>query len=97
MVAGASRRNVHRPVTLGYLEAVGAGLRLGMLRVALGLVAAVAVGRPLASLLSGVGSRDPRTLAAVAVVFPAVALAASARHALRAGRVDPVSMIRERA
>jgi predicted permease len=58
--------------------------------VVLGTAGALAVARLLKSLLSGVTSADPATLAAVAVLLSVVGLAASLVPARRAMRVDPV-------
>ncbi len=67
------------------LTAVGAGL---------GIVAALAAGSVLASLLFGVTPRDPITLTGVVVVLAAVAMVASWLPARRAARVDPLVAMR---
>jgi len=67
------------------LTAVGAGL---------GIVAALAAGSVVASLLFGVTPRDPITLAGVVVVLAAVAMLASWLPARRAARVDPLVAMR---
>jgi putative ABC transport system permease protein len=67
------------------LTAVGAGL---------GIVAALAAGSIVASLLFGVTPRDPVTLAGVVVVLAAVAMLASWLPARRAARVDPLVAMR---
>ena len=67
------------------LTAVGAGL---------GIVAALAAGSVVASLLFGVTARDPITLAGVVVVLAAVAMVASWLPARRAARVDPLVAMR---
>jgi putative ABC transport system permease protein len=66
--------------------------------IALGLVAgavgAGALSRAIESLLFGVKPSDPATFSAVALVLAAIAYAASAIPALRAGRVDPMLALR---
>jgi predicted permease len=71
------------------------GMRTALVGVAIGLAAALALGRVLASLLYGVRASDPATFAAVAAVLCAVALAASLLPAMRAARIDPVRTLRE--
>ena len=71
------------------------GMRTALVGVAIGLAAALALGRVLASLLYGVRASDPATFAAVAALLCAVALAASLLPALRAARIDPVQTLRE--
>jgi len=65
----------------------GAGLVIGM-------AAAVAVGRWMASLLSGVSPYDPLTYAAVAVVVLAMSAVACYLPARRASKVDPLELLR---
>ena len=91
---------------LGIRMALGAGqsdlrgmvLRQGMSPVlaglAVGIVAAILVGRLMESLLFGVSAFDPLTAAIVAMVVVAVALAASWVPARRATRVDPLIALR---
>jgi ABC-type antimicrobial peptide transport system permease subunit len=66
-------------------------LVLGLL---LGVAGTVGLTRLLASLLFGVGERDPITLATVAFVLSLVALSACILPALRATRVSPVEALR---
>jgi ABC-type antimicrobial peptide transport system permease subunit len=70
------------------------GMLLAAIGVATGLVGAVALGGVLSSLLFGVSPVDPLTLAAVAVVFLAVAAVASAVPAERAARTPPAVALR---
>lgn len=73
-------------------------LRQGMAPVAAGLlaavVAAVAFGRVLGSLLYEIGGRDPLTIAAVVTLLGLVALGACLIPARRASRADPLTALR---
>jgi putative ABC transport system permease protein len=70
------------------------GARLAISSVAIGIVAWLAVTRLLSSLLFGVGSTDPATFAAVAVLLSLAALLASYIPARRAVRLDPGNALR---
>jgi predicted permease len=70
------------------------GLALTALGAGLGIVAALAAGSVVASLLFGVTPRDPITLVGVVVVLAAVAMLASWLPARRAARVDPLVAMR---
>jgi predicted permease len=61
---------------------------------ALGLLAAVALGRLARSLLFEIESHDPAVLAAAAVALALVTLGAGFFPALRASRVDPIRALR---
>ena len=73
-------------------------LRDAMLLAAVGVVAGavlfLGVGRVLASVLYGIGARDPLTIALGIVVLAGVALVASYLPARRAARVDPLVALR---
>jgi len=70
------------------------GLALTAAGAMLGVIAALAAGSVVASLLFGVTARDPVTLAGVVVVLAAVAMLASWLPARRAARVDPLVAMR---
>jgi predicted permease len=73
---------------------VGQGLKLALVGIAIGGVAALALTRLMMSLLFGVSPADPLTFAGVALLLAAVALAACYVPARRAMRVDPMTALR---
>ena len=73
---------------------LGEGARLAGLGVVIGLAGAFLLTRLMASLLYGVGPRDPLTFFVVPGVLAAVALAATDLPARRASRVDPIRALR---
>jgi len=87
MALGAKPRDVLKQV---FVE----GGRLAFLGLVLGLVAALALTRLMASLLFGVKPTDPLTLAAAACILSIIALAACYIPARRATRVDPMIALR---
>ncbi|HEX8725837.1 MAG TPA: FtsX-like permease family protein, partial [Gemmatimonadaceae bacterium] len=70
------------------------GVRVVTAGVLLGVAAALALGRLVASLLYGVSPHDPLVLAATAAVLIVVAVAACFVPAARAARVDPMETLR---
>lgn len=71
------------------------GMRPTLLGIVLGLGAALALGRALASLFFGVSAADPVLFGAAALLLAAVALLASAGPAWRAARVSPSEALQE--
>ena len=87
MALGASRSRVLR-------AEIGAALKLVAIGVAVGIPAALASGRIIATQLFGVSAGDPATLTAVAASMTLVAALAAFGPARRASRVDPVVALR---
>jgi len=73
---------------------LSSGMLLSGIGLALGLGGAIGLTRLMESLLFGVGSRDPITIAAVAGILACVALLACYIPARRAAKVDPVVALR---
>jgi len=69
-------------------------IKLTVLGVAIGLAGAFVVSRFLSSLLFGVGTHDPVTFLAVALLLILVAVVAAYLPARRAMRVDPIVALR---
>ena len=87
MALGAKPQDVEKMVIRGGLALTGIG-------VAIGLVTALAVTRLMNALLFGVGASDPLTYLGIIVLLVAVALVACWLPARRAGRVDPMVVMR---
>lgn len=87
MALGAGIGDVRRMV-------VAAGMRPVLAGLAAGIVAALALGRVLASLLFGVSSHDPAIIAAISFLLVLVAATACYLPARRASLADPLRALR---
>ena len=87
MALGAQPRHVMRLI-------IGEGLRIALIGLLAGLVAAAVLTRLLASLLFGVGASDPLTFAGVTLLLGAVAILACYIPARRAMAIDPIVALR---
>ena len=87
MALGAHRLDIFRMILGQGMFYTGVGLVLG-------LAAAAGSTRLVASLLFGVGSRDPLTFAAITALLLVVSLTAIYMPAYRATRVDPMHSLR---
>jgi predicted permease len=87
MALGADRSRIRTMV-------VWQGMRLAIAGVVLGVGAAFALTRLIASSLYGVKSWDPAVFIAVPILLSAVALAATWAPAVRASRMDPMKALR---
>jgi ABC-type antimicrobial peptide transport system permease subunit len=84
---GATRRDIMTLV-------LGHGLKVTLVGVAVGLVAAFGLTRLMRTMLYGVGATDPATFAVIAVLLTIVAVVACYLPARRATRVDPLTALR---
>jgi predicted permease len=87
MALGADRSHIRRMV-------VWQGMRLAIAGVILGVAAAFAFTRLIASSLYGVKSWDPAVFVTVPILLSAVALLATWMPAVRASRLDPMRALR---
>jgi putative ABC transport system permease protein len=87
MALGAQRMDVLK-------MAVGQGLKLVLIGVAIGVASAFALTRVMTSLLFGISATDPVTFITISLVLVIVAALASYIPALRAARIDPMVALR---
>ncbi|HKV28135.1 MAG TPA: ABC transporter permease [Candidatus Acidoferrales bacterium] len=87
LALGAQRSDVLKLV-------LGQGVKMALIGVAIGMVAAAGLTRLMKAILFGVSATDPITFAGVAIVLTIVALAACYIPARRAMRVDPMVALR---
>ena len=71
------------------------GMKPTLTGIAVGLIAALALGRIVTSMIYGVSSRDLVTFVGVTVLLILVSFGASLIPALRATRVDPLTVLRD--
>ena len=88
MALGAHPRDIFRLV-------VGEGLRLTLLGLILGVVAALGAGSLLASILFGLKQTDPLTFLGVSAVLVWAAVLACYLPARRAMHLDPMAALRD--
>ena len=87
MALGAPRAGIRSLVLRQSLPPVMLGLGVGV-------IASLALGRMLSSLLFGIGTVDPLTIFAVIALLSAVAMVAAYIPARRATQVDPITALR---
>ena len=87
MALGATRGDVLQLV-------LGQGMRIALVGIGAGIVAALWLTRLLSKMIYGVGATDPVTFGGVALLLTAVALLACYIPARRAMRIDPTSALR---
>jgi len=73
---------------------LGEGMRITLIGVAIGMVAALGLTRLITKMIYGVGAMDPITFGGVAILLTGVALLACYIPARRAMRVDPIIALR---
>jgi putative ABC transport system permease protein len=74
---------------------IGQGLRLSVAGIVLGIVAAIAMTRVMATLLVGVTATDPATFVTMAILFSTVAAIAAWIPARRAAALNPNVALRD--
>ena len=100
-VVGRRRREIGIRLALGAAEGrvvgavIGRAVRYAAIGILLGVAASLALAQLIQGMLFRVDARDPLTYVAVPLLLLCVAVVASLVPALRAGRVDPVEVLRE--
>jgi putative ABC transport system permease protein len=84
---GATERSLLRLI-------LGRGVILTAIGLVIGISGSLALTRLMASLLYGVGARDPATMVLVAILLALVALTACYVPARRATKIDPLAALR---
>src|SRR5262249_50578149 len=74
---------------------IGQGMKLTLLGLAIGLLAALPAGRAMKGLVFGVGASDPTTFVVIAILLALAALLACYVPARRATKVDPIVALRQ--
>jgi len=87
MALGAKQFDVLRQI-------LGESMKLTIIGIFTGLLAALGLTRLIANLLFGVSATDPLTFVGVGIILTVVALAACLVPARRAMRVDPIVALR---
>jgi putative ABC transport system permease protein len=87
MALGADRAGVLRLV-------VREGMTVGLVGIALGVLAALGIGRTMRALVYGVSVWDPSTYVGVSTLLAVVALLSCVVPAIRASRVHPMEALR---
>lgn len=87
MALGAQRGDILRLI-------LGEGVRMAAVGIAIGIGLSLAITRLMSTLVFGISTTDPLAFAVTAVLLCLVALAASCIPALRALRIDPLTVLR---
>ncbi|MGA8277745.1 MAG: FtsX-like permease family protein, partial [Rhodanobacteraceae bacterium] len=88
MALGARATDVQKMV-------IGQGMKLALIGIAIGLVAALALTRLMQALLFQIGASNPLIYLAIAILLCAVAVVACWIPSRRAARVDPMTALHE--
>jgi ABC-type antimicrobial peptide transport system permease subunit len=100
-VVSRRRREIGIRLAMGAVEGqvvravMGRAVRFAAVGILLGVAASLALAQLIEGMLFGIDARDPLTYVAVPLLLLCVAVVASLVPALRAGRVDPVEVLRE--
>ena len=88
MAMGAERGDIVKLIVMQ-------GMRLSVVGIVLGFIAAVVLGRVMTSMLVGVKATDPMTYGSMIVIFLGIAMVASWLPAWRAAGLDPKTALHE--